>query len=1009
MRLRSEDEFLPRASANKQQTAPEGRRAARQCLKRPISRATRCRLTLAFACELCENICKSHFFGGLLLFLNLRLGRALVLAFAAFFIVQMPLPANAQATSATATIKGTVHDETGAPVPDASVILQGAKQYRAATDSAGGFSFDGVTPGVYSIAVTKAGFVTASQSDVAVLAGQSQTLTVQMERVTFSSLRTIASVRVQGSAAINTSAASINSISPQEFVNEGQVQVTRVLSEVPGLQISFPSNSANAASPGSITIPNIRDATSYETASLIDGHPISVGQYGDNVTTFLNSFMFGDIQVIKGPGAESPVVNNAIGGTVNFRTKEPTLNPAAQLLFGFDNRGGSLSNFSYSNTLGKFGFVIDLAGDNNPSALNGKQVYYDPTGGLLGGGTLDGGTGFSNIGNTESQGPSTFGLVACCYTLLGNFDQTAQLYKVRYKFSPSTQITMSYLDSQTTADQNGNTSDFYLGQFAPGPGYAGSLKPGPIAVANIYPGAYNGEHNIEPIFQAEGSTSIGNDTLLARYYNASILRYQFQGLVNAPDFNTVSLFGTSTDVNGGLAATFNGNAALVGFNDMYTEPELDKLQGGSIEYQHPFGNSVLTFSADRTISKSTDYSVFPGPFYSFGLPPGTQQTLSTYLLRDQFNVNSRLNITLSNYLNTYKLTYPIGCVDEVDTGCNTQANAQFGQDVFFQTSNITHDDPRIGIVYRPSYNSSLRFAAGSSIAPPFLGLLVQITSTPVYDKQSGVALESQSNGSLKPETGFGWDLGGDYRFRDNVTMLTGDVYLTNLFNRFFGQTINTGLTCDTVSCQSPGGPIPPGTPVLNQTNANISNARFEGIELALRRAPQVGLGYTLEGALEKGYYYNLPPYFYCSIPGPGCTPDQNLNVISGENTNGIPVGFYNISYNGNMRIPYSQGNAQISYTWRNGAYAMFGDTYFGHNNSLNEPAFGIAYGALRYPVNQHMSLQLSGNNIFNAYSGILPIYGGGVAIPLADGGTGATTGNVLGPATYQLTLMANLP
>lgn len=56
-----------------------------------------------------------------------------------------------------------------------------------------------------------------------------------------------------------------------------------------------------------------------------------------------------------------------------------------------------------------------------------------------------------------------------------------------------------------------------------------------------------------------------------------------------------------------------------------------------------------------------------------------------------------------------------------------------------------------------------------------------------------------------------------------------------------------------------------------------------------------------------------------------------------------------------------------------------------------------------------MSLRLSLNNLFNAYSGILPIYGGGVAIPLANGGTGATTGNALGPSTYSLTLITNLP
>jgi hypothetical protein len=136
---------------------------------------------------------------------------------------------------------------------------------------------------------------------------------------------------------------------------------------------------------------------------------------------------------------------------------------------------------------------------------------------------------------------------------------------------------------------------------------------------------------------------------------------------------------------------------------------------------------------------------------------------------------------------------------------------------------------------------------------------------------------------------------------------------------------------------------------------------------------------------------------------------QNMNVVAGQNTNGIPVGYYNISYNGNMRIPYSQGNAELHYTFGNGAYAAFGETFYGNNNSLNEPAFRIGYATLRYPLTEHMALQLSGDNIFNVYPGYLPIYGGGVPIPLADGTTAATVGNVLGPATYRLVLTTKLP
>jgi outer membrane receptor protein involved in Fe transport len=940
--------------------------------------------------------------------------RPIAIVFATLLLllcVAFPLRSQAQSV---VSVSGTVADELGAPISGAVVSLRGPSTRTTVSDTAGTFSLSNVTPGVYVLSVTKPGYTTAVQNDVALLGGQATSLAVRLGAATLSSLRTIASVRANGRGTLNTAAASVNVVTTQNFIDQAQPQVTRVLSQVPGLQISFPSNSANAAAPGSITIPNIRGATSYETASLIDGHPISVGQYGDNVTTFLNTFMFGDVEVIKGPGADSPEVNNAIGGTTNFRTKDPTMTPVAELLMGVDNRGGTLSNFALSDTVGRLGFVLDFATDYNPSALNGKQVYYDPSGGVINGAGLAGNTTYANVPGTASSVPNGFPLLACCWTLQGNLDQTAELAKLRYKLSPATTLTLSYLGGQSFSDQNGNTSDFVNGVFTPGdPSYSGSLKPGPMLIAtNIFPGVPNSEFNNEPITQAEISTTLGNDSLLARYYHASISRYQFQGAnLNGPDNNMVNLYGVSAAGPGGVNATFNGTPTNVGYFDYYQEPELDKLTGGSFEYQHPIGgNGTITFSVDRTFSQSTDYSVFSGPFYSFNLPPGTSQILTTFLLRGHFYVNPKLDVTLANYFNTYSSTYPVACAGG---DCNTFDAAVNGTGVTFGNTKNAHFDPRIGLVFRPNLSSAIRFSAGSAIAPPFLGLLNQITSTPVYDPSTGVALEAQSNGNLKPETAFGYDLGVDVRLKDQTTLISGDLYYTNLFNRFFGQTVNTGQVCGSATppiCQTNGGPpAPPNTPILNQTNTNISNARFEGIELTIRRQPAVGFGYNLSGALQKGYYYNLPPYFYCSVPGPGCTQDQNLNIISGQNTNGIPVGFYQVSYNGNMRIPYSQANGELSYTFKNGAYLSLGDTYFGSNNSLNEPPFGIAYATVRYPIAKTLALQLSGDNIFNAYPGFLPIYGGGVPIQLIGNPPGATTGNVLGPATWRLVLSTKLP
>ncbi len=157
-----------------------------------------------------------------------------------------------------------------------------------------------------------------------------------------------------------------------------------------------------------------------------------------------------------------------------------------------------------------------------------------------------------------------------------------------------------------------------------------------MQVANVYPGAFNGEFNNEPIVQAELSTSLANDAIVARYYHASILRYQYQGInPNAPDFAPATLYGTSSGAFN-INQTFNGTGANVGFEDLYQEPELDKLSGGSFEYVHPLANNDnLLFSVDRTYAQSSDYVLtytYPAPNYTavatyeHNLPPGTSQS-----------------------------------------------------------------------------------------------------------------------------------------------------------------------------------------------------------------------------------------------------------------------------------------------------------------------------------------------------------------------------------------------
>lgn len=940
----------------------------------------------------------------------------------------------AQATSQqTATntggIAGTIDDNSGAPVADARVTLRGPGTYQTSSDATGHFEITGVGAGLYSFTATKAGFATAAESQIPIFSGETKNLVVTMDRVTLTSLHTIATVRAVGRGTFNTSTAAVQVISSKTFSDQGQLQVTRVLNQIPDVQISFPGGSANGAVAGAITVPTIRGANSFETQSMVDGHPLAVGRYGDYVTTFLNPYMLQSVEVVKGPGALVPQINGAIGGTINFRTQDPTVNPEANMLFGIDNHGGTFSNFDISDTTmgGRLGFVFDVSSIDTPSAFGNYQALFDPTNGnsFISGNAVNNYQGSSArsvpVPGTSSTVPSIHNLVACCYTVTGDFVNFSDLFKVRYRLSPVTYVMASYLGSQSTADQTGNTGNGTIGStFAPGPGYSGSLVPGPLQVYYLFPGSANVETNNEPMFQAQASSTFGNNTVVARFYHADISRLVDEGSSpNTPTVSSVHLYGTGCSsyafrptcaASFGTPVQFNGSVVPLAVYDFYDQTEQDKLTGYSFEIEHPLGNDnmvALNFDTSQSSSQAYTNSAFSSTFappYSLStstsIPSGSTQTSSTIMLLGHFRVNPKLTADAALYDNLYNTNY--GVCAKASFACGPS-----GTNYVFTQQKLTHYDGRFALEYRPAENLAVRLSAGSSIAPPYLGLITGngINGRGSYSSTAGIFSVTTAPTNLSPESAFGYDLGADYRLHDGISVVSGDVYRTNMFNKFFGQTTNSGLTCGTsYTCTPSSGPAPPaGTPVYFASTVNLSHARYQGLELTLRHVPNVGIGFTGSLGLEQGYVYDLPAYFYCSIPAPSCTPNQNLGVVAGQNftSGGIGTGFGSTIGSMNTSIPYMQGNAAISYTSREGVFLQLGETLYGKNNSLNEAPFAIGYATVRVPLGNQFAFQVSGDNIFNTNSGLYPIYGGGVPIPIYGGAQAATTGNVLGPATFR--------
>lgn len=965
-----------------------------------------------------------------------RLGVFLLLVALALQPVSAAPTFVAQAVSSTTgALQGVVKDDTGAPVPGATVSLRGAQNSSTTSDAKGAFQFGNVPAGVYQIVVTKAGYQQAVESDFAIFSNEVEKVAVTLPRATFTSLRTIATVRSAGRGTFNTTPASVNVVSSQDFENQGASGVAAVLNQVPGLQVSMSGNDTNGAAPGAIQYANIRDGLSFETAAEIDGHPLSVGRYGDYVLSFWTPFVFSSFDTIKGPGAEATQTNYAINGTLNMRTLDPTQQFESSFTAGVGSYGDTYFNARYSGTTGRLGFVADIGEVDQESPLDNQQVDIsnETSGGYIDGNKIGYLNNLSRIPGTTLYGYNNYSALVCCYSVSGSLSKLNELLKLRYRFSGATTATVSYLGSQATSDENGDTLEMMPSIFQPGAGYnpgAGGPQPGAhVLVSNVYP-APDVETNNEPLFQAEVSSTIGPDTVLARYYHTSIQRFIQQGNSNpnVPNIEYDTLNGT----DGGTV--FNNFYTPVSWYEYYAQSEDDTLSGYDLEYQHPYGvGNTLTASFSH-VSAETSYfyseantSAFPtvtASVQDVSIPQGTAQVFNTYRLSDLQNFGQKFDARLSLYENQYQFTAPISCgIGAADTGpgeCLLD-----GSNATFQTTNPTHFDGRLGLTYRPSTNLIFRASAGSSIAPPYMGLLSHFPSVPSCGSGGCNYLQpitiNENNPNLAPETAFGYDFGVDVRPRANY-YASADAYLTDLYNQFLTTDVFKGYCTSQLYPSSKCGPAgsESSPPLFAAITGNLNNARYEGIELTLRHLTADGIGWLVQGSTQRGYAYNLGADFYCNdLPvGTPCTPahyNQNLGVVANQNFSSGGAGTYYLNPAGtggsgnangvsNQAVPYLDGYAEVN--WQNpaGWYASYGVTLFGKNNSYNEPPFTVARVTLRAPLSKQLSLQVSGYNIFNQYSGFFPIIGGGVGIPLANGGLAPSLGNVVGPSTWVVQL-----
>lgn len=308
----------------------------------------------------------------------------------------------------SATLVSTVTSDGGTPLAGVTVSLDGNGIHRTAISAKdGAFAFVDVPPGTYNLSFKVAAYAPRVMRAV-VLAEGVQRLAAIVMHPSLTSLRVIGSVVSRERVPFNNTPAALKVFPREAYRDQGQASLATVLNQTPGATIARSSGDVSAQ-PMSPYYGTVRGGLPWETATLIDGNPVSLPSTGTFDLAYVPSFVLQDVEIVKGYGAAETTVFGAEDGALNLRTAEP--GTALKGLFEIegDDRGGQFSDLAYggSSKDGRFSFTTMLAVDGNPGP--------DPSLGAAGAAL-----------------------------------QRAELLKARYQVSSNSQLTATYLGSQGT-------------------------------------------------------------------------------------------------------------------------------------------------------------------------------------------------------------------------------------------------------------------------------------------------------------------------------------------------------------------------------------------------------------------------------------------------------------------------------------------------------------------------------------------------------------------------------
>lgn len=296
-----------------------------------------------------------------------------VIVFALFACVFFTVPAAAQIR--TGVLAGRVSDQSGAVVPQASILvrrLSTGSERRVAAGADGTFAIPEMPPGDYELTATSNGFSVAVQR-VTLRAGETQRVPLQLRVGGLTEDIVVVAGEIAGShERLRRFPGSVDIVERDTLQKSGVMTTSEALRKVAGLHVR---DEEGFGLRPNIGIRGLNPTRATKVLLLEDGIPLTYAPYGDNASYYHPPIdRFERLEVLKG-GAQIAYGPQTVGGAVNYLTPRPPAQPTGALTLTGGNRDYFNGHGSYGATWGRTGFLLDYMrkqGDGSRENLNHK-------------------------------------------------------------------------------------------------------------------------------------------------------------------------------------------------------------------------------------------------------------------------------------------------------------------------------------------------------------------------------------------------------------------------------------------------------------------------------------------------------------------------------------------------------------------------------------------------------------------------------------------------------------